>query len=75
MKATEHHFHVALFNMLYKVVLIYELVNEILRCDHLNESYWAVPYYSIAQQSVVCLSTFIIHDIAYWALVLSHGMW
>jgi len=39
MKATEHHFHVALFIVLYKVVLTYELVDEILRCYHLNESY------------------------------------
>jgi len=75
MKATEHHFHVALFIMLYKVVLTYELVDEILRCDHLNESYWAVPLYSTAQQSVVCFSTFVIHNIAYWAPFLSHWVW
>ena len=28
--------------MLYKVVLTFESVNEILKCDHLNESYCAV---------------------------------
>jgi len=28
--------------MLYKVVLIFESVDEILKCDHSNESYWAV---------------------------------
>ena len=27
--------------MLYKVVLTFESVHEILWCDHLNESYWA----------------------------------
>ena len=39
MKATEQSFPVALFLMLYKVVLSFESVDEILKCDHLNESY------------------------------------
>ena len=39
MKATEQYFHVALFIMLYKVVLTFEIVDEILKCDHSNESY------------------------------------
>ena len=30
-----------LFIMLYKVVLTFESVDEILWCDHSNESYWA----------------------------------
>ena len=42
MKATEQHFPVVLFIMLYKVVLTFESVDEILNCDHLNESYWEV---------------------------------
>ena len=42
MKATEQYFPVVLFIMLYKVVLTFESVNEIPKCDHLNESYWAV---------------------------------
>ena len=42
MKATKQYFPVALFIMLYKVVLIFESVNEILKCDHSNESYRAV---------------------------------
>jgi len=42
MKATEQYFPVALFVMLYKVVLTFESADEILKCDHLNESYWAV---------------------------------
>ena len=42
MKATEQYFPVVLFIMLYKVVLTFESVNEILKCDHSNESYWAV---------------------------------
>ena len=39
MKATEQYFSVVLFIMLYKVVLIFQSVDEILKCDHSNESY------------------------------------
>ena len=42
MKATEQYFPVVLFIMLYKVVLTFESVNEILKCDHSSESYLAV---------------------------------
>ena len=42
MKATEQYFPVVLFIMLYKVVLTFESVDEILKCDHSNESYRAV---------------------------------
>ena len=38
-KATEQYFPVALFVMLYKVVLTFESVDGILKCDHSNESY------------------------------------
>ena len=38
MKATEQYFSVVLFIMLYKVVLTFESVNEILNCHHSNES-------------------------------------
>ena len=37
-KATEQYFPV-LFIMLYKVILTFESVDEILKCDHSNESY------------------------------------
>jgi len=39
MKAIKQYFPVVLFIMLYKVVLTFESVNEILKCDHSNESY------------------------------------
>ena len=39
MKATERYVHVVLFIMLYMVVLTFELVDDILKCDHSNESY------------------------------------
>ena len=38
-KATEQYFPVALFIMLYKVVLTVESADEILKSDHKNESY------------------------------------
>jgi len=41
-KATEQYFPVVLFIMLYKVVLTFGSMDEILKCDHSNESYWAV---------------------------------
>ena len=42
MKATEQYFSVVLFIMLYEMALTFESVNEILKCDHSNESYRAV---------------------------------
>ena len=57
MKATEQYFHVVMFIMLYKVVLSFESVSEILKCDHSNESYWAVlsccdVYYAVQSGSI-----------------------
>ena len=42
MKATEKYFPVVLFIMLYKEVLTFGSEDEILKCHHSNESYWAV---------------------------------
>ena len=39
MKATEQYFLVVLFILLYKVVLTFESVDEIPKCDHSNNSY------------------------------------
>ena len=39
MKATAQFFPVVLFIMLYKVVVTFESVYVILKCDHSNESY------------------------------------
>ena len=57
MKATEQHFPVVLFIMLYKVVLSFESEDEILKCDRSNESYWAVlscgaVYYAVQGDSI-----------------------
>ena len=38
MKAIEQNFPVVLFIMLYKVVLTFKSVVEVLKCDHLSES-------------------------------------
>ena len=38
-KATEQYFPLVLFIMPYKVVLTFESVDEIVWCDHSNESY------------------------------------
>ena len=39
MNGTEQYFPVVLAIMLYKVVLTFESLDEILKCDHLNERY------------------------------------
>ena len=39
MRATKQNFPVVLLIMLYKDVLTFESVDEILKCDHSNESY------------------------------------
>ena len=58
MKATEQYFPVVLFIMLYKVVLSFESVDEILKSEHENEcsSSHHIP------MTAVCFSTF--HRIA-----------
>ena len=38
-KATEQYLPMVLFVMLYRVVLRFEIVDEILQCDHSNERY------------------------------------
>ena len=45
MKATEQYFPVVLFIMLYKVVLTFESVEEILWCVHSNDTYLTVHQY------------------------------
>ena len=44
MKATDQYFPMALFIILCKVVLTFESADEILKCSHFNESYWAVLF-------------------------------
>ena len=56
MKATEQYFPVALFIILYKVILTFDSVYEILKCVHSNESYSAVlscgtVYYAVQDDS------------------------
>ena len=60
MKATEQYFPVVLFIMLYKVVPTFESLDEILKSDHSDESYWAVlscgTYYAVQRGYSLCLS-------------------
>ena len=56
MKATEQYFPVVLFIMLYKVVLTFESVDEILWCYHSNEISSAVLSHGTIY--LVCSSNF-----------------
>ena len=56
MKATEQYFPVVLFIMLYKVVLTFESVDEILWCYHSNETSSAVLSHGAIY--LVCSSNF-----------------
>ena len=58
MKATEQYFLVVLFIMLYKVVRTFESVDEILWCDHSNES--SLP---VLTHDAICLSKFLENEI------------
>ena len=42
MDSTEKYFPVVLFILMYKLVLTFESVGEILKCDHSNQSYCAI---------------------------------
>ena len=55
MKATEQYFPVALFIMLYKVVLTIETVGKILKCDHLNEGYCTLYFLVVSLVSNLAL--------------------
>ena len=57
MKATEQYFPLVLFIMLYKVVLTFESVDEILWCDHSNETFLAV-----LSHGIICFSVFYNRD-------------
>ena len=82
MKATEQYFPVVLFIMPYKVILTFESVDEILKCDHSNESYLAIlscgaVYYAVQSGSSFWVSLDEIlkcdySDKSYW-VVLSCG--
>ena len=41
MKATDQYFHAVMFTVLYKVVLTFESMDEVLSCANWNESFWS----------------------------------
>ena len=56
MKATEQYFPVMLFTRLYKVVLTFASVDEILKCDHSNkatEQYFPVVLFTMLYKMVL----------------------
>ena len=54
MKAIVHHFPSVLFIMLYMVFLTFQSVDEILECDHLDESYRAVLSRGTGSNQLLC---------------------
>jgi len=68
MKATEQFFPVMLFIMLFKLVLTFESVGEILKFDHSNESYWAIlscdaVYYAVQVGSNFCVLFIMLYQV------------
>jgi len=58
MKAAEEYFTAVLLIMLYKIVLTFSLLDEILKCDLSNERYWAVLSYDAVYYAVQDSSNF-----------------
>ena len=59
MKATEQYFPMMLFIMLYKVVLTFEFVDEILKCEYSNEAaeqYFPVVLFIMLYKVVLAFS-------------------
>ena len=74
MKSTEQYFPVVLFIMLYKVVLTFESVDEILRSYPSDESYWAVLSFGAAiilYEVVLSLITWMRSAEQYFPVVLT----
>ena len=74
MKATEQYFPVVLFIMLYKVVLTFESVDEILRSYPSDESNWAVLSFGTAiilYEVVLSLITWMRSAERYFPVVLT----
>ena len=70
MKVGEQYFPVVLFIMLYKVVLTFDSVDEILKCDHSNESYWVVLSCGAVSYAVKLIITFESVVKSYWAGII-----
>ena len=52
MKTTEQYLPLSLFDIMLKVVLTIASVDELLKCDHSNESYRATLYYGTVYYAV-----------------------
>ena len=51
--ATEQYFPVVLFIMLYKVVLTFESLDEILMCDHSNKCHLVVLLFGVVYYTII----------------------
>ena len=75
MKATEQYFPMVLFIMLYKVVLTFQSVDEIVPYDHSNESFLAIRFFGAN-----CFSLFyeikfgIFLNLRFWELWEAKGL-
>ena len=67
MKATEQYFPVVLFIMLYKVIQTFESVDEILKCDHSNESYCKFMMFNF--QNLLVNVDFLLLDLRYLFMI------
>ena len=54
MKTIEEYFPMVPFITLYKVVLTFEFVDDILKCDHSDGSYEAVLFFGAVYYAVQC---------------------
>ena len=61
MKTTQQYFPVVLFITLYKVLLTIESLDEFLKCDHSNVSYWEVLSCDTVYFAVQSGSNFWVH--------------
>ena len=74
MKTTEQYFPVVLFIMPYKVVLTFEPVDKILKCDRSNESYRAVlacgaVYYAVQVKAIEQYFLMVLYIMLYIVLI------
>ena len=58
MKATEEYFPVVLFIMLYKVVVTFESVNEVLKCDHSMQMTATEEFFPVVLFKLCCRGWF-----------------
>ena len=74
MKPTWQYFHVVLIIKLYTMFLNTESAHEILKCDHSNESYWAVLSCGTVYYAVKNVSKGMVKQETYLATLLQNKL-